>query len=210
VSGDWERREDLGEAYLAATGHAYAGGEAAATAEFRDRVAASQAYLHVQDMAGQDVLDSDAYAEHEGGFAAAAAALGADPALYHLDAADPQKPQARRLPQEIARVLRARAINPRWLKGQMRHGARGAAEIAETVDNLYLFAATSDAVAGRQFDLLFDAVCADAEVRDFLVAANAPAAAAIADRFADALRRGLWVTRRNSVEPLLASLRGRA
>jgi len=91
----------------------------------------------------------------------------------------------------------------------MRHGARGAAEIAETVDNLYLFAATSDAVPPRHFDSLFEAVCGDGEVRDFLIAANPQAAAAIADRFADALERGLWVTRRNSVEPLLQSLRGR-
>jgi len=40
----------------------------------------------------------------------------------------------------------------------MRHGFRGAAEIAETVDNLYLFAATSGVVADRHFDLMFDAV----------------------------------------------------
>ena len=39
-------------------------------------------------------------------------------------------------------------------------------------------------------------------------AANPQAASAIADRFADALARGLWVTRRNSVEPLLQSRRG--
>ena len=90
----------------------------------------------------------------------------------------------------------------------MRHGFRGAAEIAETVDNLYLFAATTDAVADRQFDLMFDAICADEKVREFLLANNPQAAAAIAARFEDASRRGLWTTRRNSVEPLLRALRG--
>jgi cobaltochelatase CobN len=208
LSGDWERRDDLGEAYLAATGFAYSGGEAQATGAFREKVAEAQAFVHVQDMAGQDVLDSDAYPEHEGGFAAAAAALGSKPALYHLDATDPQAPKARTLTQEIARVVRARATSPVWLKGQMRHGYRGAAEIAETVDNLYLYAATTDAVSDRQFDLLFDAVCADPEVRGFLLDANPQAASAIADRLVDAIARGFWKTRRNSVEPLLQSLRG--
>ena len=210
LAGNWQSRDDLGEAYLAATGFAYEGGEARESSEFRDKAAQAQAFVHVQDMAGQDVLDSDAFAEHEGGFAAAAAALGARPALYHLDASDPAAPKARPLAQEIARVVRARAISPVWLKGQMRHGFRGAAEIAETVDNLYLYAATTDAVADRHFDLLFEAVCADAEVRGFLLAANRQAAAAIAERFADALRRGLWKTRRNSIEPLLQALRGAA
>jgi cobaltochelatase CobN len=206
LGGDWESRDDLGRAYLAASSHAY-GAEAG---DFAARVAAAQAFVHVQDMAGQDVLDSDAFAEHEGGFSAAAAALGAAPAMYHLDATKPEAPKARTLAREIARALRARATNPVWLTGQRRHGARGAAEIAETVDNLYLFAATTQFVADRHFDLLFDAVCDDAEMRSFLVEANPLAATAIADRFDDARRRGLWSTRRNSVDRTLDLLRGRA
>ena len=87
-------------------------------------------------------------------------------------------------------------------QGQMRHGHRGAAEIAETVDNLYLFAATTDVVADRHFDLLFDARLRRRRGPRLPDRAPTPqAAAAIADRFAEALRRGLWTTRRNSVEP---------
>ena len=70
---------ELAEAYLAATSHAYDGeGEAReAAAEFRTRVAGAEAFVHVQDLPGQDALDADAFAEHEGGFAAAAAEVGA-------------------------------------------------------------------------------------------------------------------------------------
>ena len=210
LSGDWESRAELGEVYLSATRFAYGGEAAQETSGFRDKVAQAQAFVHVQDMAGQDLFDSDAFAEHEGGFAAAAAAVGAKPALYHLDASSPEQPKARTLAEEAARVLRGRAANPAWLKGQMRHGHRGAAEIAETVDNFYLFAATTEVIADRHFELLFDAVCGEAEVRAFLVAANPEAAAAIADRFADALERGLWKSRRNSVAALLQNLRGAA
>ena len=210
LSEDWTARQDLGAAYLEATGYAYGGAAVRETGEFRDRVAASQAFVHVQDMPGQDVLDADAFADHEGGFAAAAEAAGASPALYHLDATDPNAPKVRTLAQEIARALRARAANPRWIEGQMRHGFRGAAEIAESVDNLFAFAATTNSVANRHFDLLFDAVCGDPQVRDFLADANPQAANAIAARFESALSRGLWQTRRNSVGPLLAALRGLA
>ncbi len=204
---DWTSRNDLGAAYLDATGYAYDGAHVRQTTEFSARVASSDAFVHVQDMAGQDVLDSDAFADHEGGFSAAAAAAGASPALYHLDATDPKAPKARSLAQEIARALRARAANPRWIEGQMRHGFRGAAEIAESVDNLFAFAATTDAVAERHFDLLFDAVCGDTKVRDFLAEANPQAAKAIAERFESALDRGLWRSRRNSVGPLLRALK---
>ena len=108
--------------------------------------------------------------------------------------------------EEVARVLRSRATNPRWIAGQMRHGFRGAAEIAETVDALYGFAATTDAVPSRHFDLLFDATLGDEAVRDFLTGSNPAAARSIADRFAEASSREFWVTRRNSTAAILAEI----
>ncbi len=206
--GEWADRSELAETYLAATSHAYDGeGEAReAAAEFRARVAGAEAFVHAQDLPGQDALDADAFAEHEGGFAAAAAETGANPALYHLDSTIPGAPKIRTLGQEIARSLRGRAANPRWLQGQMRHGHRGAAEIAQSLDNLYCFAALTDAVASAQFDLMFDATLGDDAVRAFLVGANRRAAAHMAGVFEEAARRGFWLSRRNSSARILASV----
>ncbi len=205
--GNWETREDLGRQYLAATSHAYgteavAGVEAAAA--FEARVATADAFVHVQDTAEQDVLDSDAFSEHEGGFAAAARVLGNSPALYHADTTRTDATRVRTLKEEVARVVRSRASNPRWLAGQMRHGHRGAAEIAETIGNLLTFAATTDEVAQTAFDLVFDATLGDDRVRDFMLAANPAAARAAARSFDEALRRDLWITRRNSVAGRIA------
>jgi cobaltochelatase CobN len=206
--GDWAERSELAEAYLAATSHAYDGdGEAReAAAEFRSRVAGAEAFVHAQDLPGQDALDADAFAEHEGGFAAAAAEAGANPALYHLDSTAPGAPKIRSLAQEIARALRGRAANPRWISGQMRHGHRGAAEIAQSLDNLHCFAALTDAVGSAQFDLMFDATLGDDAVRAFLVSANHQAARHMANIFEEAARRGFWLSRRNSSARILASV----
>jgi cobaltochelatase CobN len=210
AAGGWADRSDLARVYLAATSHAYDGeGEGREAREgFAACVAAADAFVHVQDLAGQDVLDSDAFAEHEGGFAAAAQTLGATPAIYHVDATRPGRTIVRPLAQEVARTLRGRAINPRWLEGQMRHGYRGAAEIAETLDNLFAYAALSEAAPSRHFDLLFDATCGDERVRAFLIAANPQAAAAMAERFEEARRRGFWTSRRNSAAEILERMRG--
>ena len=206
--GEWADRSELAETYLAATSHAYDGeGEAhEAAAEFRTRVAGAEAFVHAQDLPGQDALDADACAEHEGGFAAAAAEMGAHPALYHLDSTIPGAPKIRTLGQEIARSLRGRAANPRWLQGQMRHGHRGAAEIAQSLDNLYCFAALTDAVSSAQFDLMFDATLGDDTVRAFLVSANHQAASHMAGVFEEAAKRGFWLSRRNSSSRILASM----
>ncbi|WP_237480495.1 cobaltochelatase subunit CobN [Lichenibacterium dinghuense] len=211
-AGAYASRGELGERYIAGTSHAYAGADAAARPSpgFRERVAGADSYLHVADLPEVDVLSSDTFAEHEGGFAAAAASLGARPALYHADATVPGTFKVRTLSEEVARAVRARATNPRWIAGQMRHGHRGAAEIAETVDALFCFAATSDAAPSRHFDLLFDATLGDDAVRGFMVEANPAAARAVAERFAEAQERGYWHARRNSTAALLAELRAAA
>jgi cobaltochelatase CobN len=116
---------------------------------------------------------------------------------------------ARTLSAALSRIVHGR-INPRFIAGQLRHGPRGAAEFAETIDRLFAFAQTTDAVAGELFDLLHDAYVADEPVRDFLLRENPQAAAAIAERLDDARRRGFWHPRRNDIDAALAILRAEA
>ena len=113
----------------------------------------------------------------------------------------------RTLAEEIARVVRGRAANPRWIRGMMRHGYRGAGEIARALDSLHGFAATLPHRLDRQFDLLFDATLGDPEVSEFLSAENPQARAAMAARFAEAMSRDLWRPRRNTVAEALAMVR---
>jgi cobaltochelatase CobN len=210
VRGEWASREDLGRAFLAAGGHALdrAGESVPALDAFSAQVARADAHVHVQDMAEVDVLTGPAFVDYEGGFAAANKLLGGDADLVHLDASRPEKLKARALQDEIARALRMRLANPCWLDGQMRHGHRGAGEIAETIDNLHAFAATSGLVSDAQFDLAFSATLGDERLRDFLARENPRAYESIVHAFSDALARQLWRTRRNSVRVLLEMVGG--
>ena len=202
LDGDWRTRDELGEVYLAAVTHAYGGAEPvrAAGDGFRTRVSEADALVHPQDDRERDLLDGDGVADFAGGFAAAAALLGNDPELYHLDTSRTEAPKARRLAEEIARIVRGRLTNPRWLAGMLGHGHRGVAEIAQGVDALYAFAATTRAVPDHLFDATHAALIADEAVRTAMTEKNPAATAAIAARLRDALARGLWTTRRNAVD----------
>jgi len=205
LRGAWEQRADLGRDYLAASAHAYGVGldGAAERGAFEDRVASADAHVHAQDHCEIDILDDLTFATHQGGFAAALDALGATAALYHADLSDPERPMLRPLVDEVARVVHARAANPIWLAGMMRHGYRGAAEMANAVDALFAFAATAGVVTDAAFDRIHAAYLEEEAVRAFLDRANPDAARAIRARLAEAVRRGLWKPRRNSVALLL-------
>ncbi|MFD2180641.1 cobaltochelatase subunit CobN [Rhodoplanes azumiensis] len=193
------------EAWLAGSAHAYGRHDGVfARDALEAQVAAADAFVHTQDLPETDLLMAPDYAAHEAGFAAAAKTLGATPALYHADSARADDPRMRTLREEIARVVRARATNRTWICGQMRHGFRGAAEIAWTLDQMALFAHLAQAVPPHHFDLYYDATLGDDQVRDFLDSANPRAAEAMRRRFRQLVTAGHWTTRRNSVMDAIA------
>jgi cobaltochelatase CobN len=206
-------RAALGAAYLAGASHAYGATTDDGTARpdaFAARVAAADLLLHASDDPGRDLLEGVADVGFVGGFAAAAAMLGRAPDLVMLDVTDPQRPRARPLSAALARIVRGRAVDERFIAGQMRHGPRGAAELAETVDRLIDFAETTGAVSSTLIDLVHEAYLANPDVRAFLLRENPDAARAIAERLAQARRLGLWHPRRNDVDATLAILHAEA
>ncbi|RYG36621.1 MAG: cobaltochelatase subunit CobN [Burkholderiales bacterium] len=205
ATGRWRNPSDLGAAWLAASAFSYgAGREGRADIEgLKARVFQAQAMVHVQDHGEIDLLDSLDFPAHEGGFAAAAASLGNQPSVYHADTSKPDRARIRRVEEEIARITRARASNPEWIAGMMRHGYRGAAEIARSLDSLFAFAASLPTRFDRQFDLLFDATLGSPDVDDFIATNNRAAHETMTSRFEDAMQRGLWRPRRNDIPECL-------
>jgi cobaltochelatase CobN len=208
-SGDWQAREDLGRAYLDAASHAYGGVEGegvSAPGAFAGRLADADLLVHTGDDPGRDILEGSADVAFIGGFSAALAALGGNADVVVLDTTDPQKPKPRSVAEAVGRVVRARAVNPRFVAGQMRHGPRGASEFAETVDRLVGFAEITHAIPGNLIEVVHDAYLGDPAVRAFLLRENPAAAKVIAERFQSARRRGLWHPLRNSIDDDLAAL----
>ncbi|WP_299369128.1 cobaltochelatase subunit CobN [uncultured Tateyamaria sp.] len=199
-----DARVAAGNAWLSASAYALDGTSATRDDHgIRARVAAADSFVHLQDLPETDVLLASDYAAHEAGFAAAQAVTGGQAALYHLDSTQPDRPRARTLPEEIARVVQARATQPDWLRGMMRHGFRGGAEIAATLDHMAAFAHLAGVVGPHLFDAYHDATLGDPEVAAFLRDANPGAFQAMQDQFAALDAAGLWHTRRNSIRAAL-------
>lgn len=207
--GGWDTRADLADVYLDWGGYAYGSGTdgEAARDEFSEQLKSIDLVAQTQDNREHDILDSDDYYQFIGGLAATVQTLrGTAPRVSHIDTSRPEAPVARPLAHEISRVVRGRAANPKWIAGVMRHGYKGAFEIAATVDYLFGFAASTDAVANHHFDQLFASYLEDDHVRDFMHDANPAALRETAARFAEAIRRGLWTPRSNRAADLIAEL----
>jgi cobaltochelatase CobN len=192
---NWQSDQDLARAYLNWSSYAYdeTGQGYAVPESFQQRLKQLQIVLHNQDNREHDLLDSDDYYQFQGGITAAVRSLtGKNPEVYFGDNSQPSNPRVRKLTEEIARVYRSRVINPKWIKGVMRHGYKGAFEMAATVDYLFAYDATANCVADYMYEGVAKAYIFDQQVQQFIQDKNPWALRDMAERLLEAHQRGLW------------------
>jgi cobaltochelatase CobN len=90
----------------------------------------------------------------------------------------------------------------------MRHGYKGAFEMAATVDYLFAFAATARCVEDHHFDAVYDAYIDDHDVRTFFDENNPAALKEMSARLLEAQQRELWRPRSNVAHGRLRTLAG--
>jgi cobaltochelatase CobN len=206
-AGNWSSTADLARAYEAWGAFAYSRAEHGVDAvpEFRHRFAHVEVAVKNQDNREHDILDSDDYLQYHGGMIATVRALtGRAPRSYHGDSADPSRVRVRGLTEEVRRVMRTRALNPRWIRAMMEHGYKGGFELAATTDYLFGYDATADCAEDWMYAGLAGAYALDGEVQAWLREKNPWALLGIVDRLLEAAARGLWERPENE---LLARLR---
>ena len=192
---NWTNDRDLARAYINWSSYAYSGrsqGRAAPEA-FEQRLQTLQIVLHNQDNREHDLLDSDDYYQFQGGLTAAVRSLqGKNPHTYFGDHSQPANPRIRHLQEEIARVYRSRVVNPKWIAGVMRHGYKGAFEMAATVDYLFAYDVTTHCVAEHMYEGMAQTYLFDPTVQDFIQTKNPWALRDMAERLLEAHQRGFW------------------
>jgi len=194
---NWTTSQDLAQAYVNWGGYAYGRGGKGKTAHaaFSRRLSKLELVLHNQDNREHDLLDSDDYYQFQGGMIAAVRVLsGKQPKAFFGDHSQPAKPRIKTLEEEMAKVFRSRVVNPKWIRGVMRHGYKGAFEMAATVDYLFAYDATAQVVTDWMYEGIAEAYLLDPAVKTFLSAKNPWALRDMAERLLEAHQRAMWQT----------------
>ncbi|BAY27701.1 cobaltochelatase subunit CobN [Calothrix sp. NIES-2100] len=196
-SQNWQDDNDLATAFINWSSYAYSSSSStspiADPEALKQRLMQTQVVLHNQDNREHDLLDSDDYYQFQGGLTAAVRSLqGKNPQTYFGDNSITAQPRVRLLKEEIARVYRSRVVNPKWITGMMRHGYKGAFEMAATMDFLFAYDATAQCVEDYMYQGVLQAYLLDPSVSEFIYKKNPWALRDIAERLLESYKRGLW------------------
>lgn len=191
----WTTKEDLGNAYIAASAHAYGQGVYGDVEPelFKANLARMDATVKNEDTREYDMLSCTDFYNYYGGLIAAATTVrGTAPTSFVGDSSDPSRIATRTTTEEARRVLRSRILNPTWIEGLQRHGYKGAGDLSKVLDILIGWDATSDVVDDHLWTRVARRYALDPAMQQWFAKVNVHALHNIVDKLLDAAQRGLW------------------
>ena len=211
---NWETIDDLAKVYVRWGGHAYSGkGQGAYVPElFSRRMGSLDVTIQNQDNREISMLNSDDYNAYHGGMIAAVRSIkGEAPRSYCGDSSDRKKVMLRSVQEELKRMFRGEAINPKFIEGMKKHGYKGAADLANYVAHSYQWDATSDIMEDWMYEKFAEKYALDPDMQAWMQEVNPWALQRIAENLLEAAQRGLWNAREDTkqeLEQLYLSIEG--
>lgn len=194
-SKQWETRQDLGEAYIRYSAHAYGQGHyGTQTPEhFRQLLSRMDVPVKNEDSREYDILSCTDFYNYYGGLIAAAATVrGNMPFALAGDSSDPRRVLLRTTHEETKHVLRSRLLNPKWLEGLKRHGYKGAGDISKVMDIIIGWDATAEVMEDWMYERVANRYALDPEMQKWLKEVNPYALQNILDKLLETIERGMW------------------
>ncbi len=204
-SQQWETRDDLGQAYINWSSHAYSSNYHGAKLEnmFVKRLKNIDITVKNEASVELDMLESDDYYAYHGGLTAAVKyASGKEARSYSGNTSDPNNVKIKSLKEETARIMRSRILNPKWLEGLKRHGYKGAMEVSAMVDIVFGWDATAEVAEDWMYDRITEKYVQNTENREWIKENNPHALMNITERLLEAEQRGMWNASKEKLDEL--------
>lgn len=204
-SQQWETRDDLGQAYINWSSHAYSSNYHGAKLEnmFVKRLKNIDITVKNEASVELDMLESDDYYAYHGGLTAAVKyASGKEARSYSGNTSDPNNVKIKSLKEETARIMRSRILNPKWIEGLKRHGYKGAMEVSAMVDIVFGWDATAEVAEDWMYDRITEKYVQNTENREWIKENNPHALMNITERLLEAEQRGMWNASKEKLDEL--------
>ncbi len=211
---NWETIDDLAKVYVRWAAHSYSGkGNGAYVPElFSRRMGSLDVTIQNQDNREISMLNSDDYNAYHGGMIAAVRSIkGEAPRSYCGDSSDRKKVMMRSVQEELKRMFRGEAINPKFMEGMKKHGYKGAGDLATYVAVSYQWDATSEVMEDWMYEKYAEKYAFDKAMQEWMKEVNPWALHRIAEVLLEANQRGLWNAKAETkaeLEELFLSLEG--
>lgn len=199
-STKWDKEKTLAKEFLYHTQFAYGANGWGVTVKgvnaFEEQLRDVQAAVMSRSSNIHGVLSTDHPFEFLGGLSLAVRQLsGQSPDLYITDLRTSTSKTVD-LPKFLSDEMRARYLNPAWIKGMQKEGYAGTLEVLKATNNLFGWnVMDTSSVRDDQWQSMFDTYVNDQyhlDVNNWFEQHNPTAQMQLIERMAEAMRKGYW------------------
>ncbi len=201
----WEAEEDLGANFTDSLHYIYTRHSRGRNARelYQENLSTVEVISQLRANTEYEITDLDHYYEFFGGLAKSVEMVrGQKSAMYITDVTGGQI-HTETVDKSIARGLRTRVLNPKWIDGLLAHPYHGAQKIAERFENVMGLAATTGAVDSHFYDDLEACYVKDEARKQQMEENNPHAYLNILEQMLEYNSRGYW----NASEEQLSRIR---
>ena len=193
-AGVWEVEKELVDDYINCMSFAYMKNQKInkVSETFIENVSKINVMSQVRDSSEYHVTDLDHYFEFTGGLARVFKEINGTQANIYIADTTTKDIRVDTLEQSIKEGAVTRSLNPRWIKAMLAHKYHGGQKVAERVENILGFAATTDSVDKWIWDKSYDQYIENEEIRTALIENNRFAMMDIVKNMLQAEKRGYW------------------
>lgn len=190
----WSEEAELGQAYADSQQHVYSLRERgrAEPELFRAHLRAVDIVSQIRSSHEHEVTDSDHYYEYFGGLSKSVELARGKPVDIHITDTTGERIAAEPAEQAIARGVRTRLTNPKWIDALLEHPYHGAQHIARRFEYVLGLAATTGKVEPWVFAALHDVYVDDVERSRQMRENNRWAYHALLETLLESHQRGYW------------------
>lgn len=214
ASRNWDDLGDIADVYVRWGAHVYGEGEKGQYRPhlFTNRMAKLEVTVSNIDNRESNLLNSDDYNAYRGGMIAAVRNFsGKMPKNYCSDSSDRQHVVIRTLAEEVKRLFRGEAINPKYIQGMKEFGYKGAGDLATYVDNCFQWDATSAVMEDWMYEKFAEKYALDKDMQKWFAEVNPWALRRLTEVLLEAEQRQLWNAKpqtKQSLQELLLNIEG--
>ncbi|EKD35020.1 MAG: hypothetical protein ACD_75C02086G0004 [uncultured bacterium] len=218
ASNTWENEKEVADVYFLRMSHMYGqgfwgdkeqqAGEDLGDTLLKNALSGSKIAIHSRTTNTIGVLDTDDFFQYLGGTAMAIRAVdGKSPEVFVTNMTNPKKAVQETLEKSMGREMRARYLNPEWIKAMMKEGYAGARFIDKIAEHLWGWQVTvPEVVDGAKWQEMYETYVLDKNGLDmkelFRQSKNIWAYQSVVARMLETVRKGYWQPDKAVVEKL--------
>lgn len=201
---NWEEEEQLGKVYIDNLQHVYNGRLHGKKIEglYEENLKAVEIISQIRSNHEYEITDLDHYYEYFGGLSKSVEMVKGRKAKMYITDTTGDRIHSESVEKSIARGIRTRVLNPKWIDGMLEHKYHGVQKIADRFENVMGFAATTNSVEEWIYDDMYSAYVDDEELRQRLVENNPYAYMDILEQMTEYYNRGYWDADKDKIDKI--------